>query len=44
MNRDRIFGKHVGEYMRSLQEDDEDAYKRQFSGYIKNGIGPDNVS
>merc|ERR1712061_291956 len=39
----RIFGQHVAEYMRSLQDEDEEAYKRQFSGYIKNGIGPDNI-
>ena len=44
VHRDHIFGKHVGNYMRLLQEDDEDQYKRQFSQYIKNGINPDNVS
>merc|ERR1712073_211529 len=43
VNRNRIFGQHVAEYMRSLQDDDEEAYKRQFSKYIKNGIGPDNM-
>ena len=30
--------------MRNLQEEDEEAFKKQFSKYIKNGIGPDNVS
>ena len=44
MNRNRIFGLHVAEYMRNLQEEDEEAFKKQFSKYIKNGIGPDNVS
>ena len=44
VNRNRIFGQHVAEYMKSLQEEDEEAYKKQFSKYIKNGIGPDNVS
>ena len=44
VNRNRIFGQHVAEYMKSLQDDDEEAFKKQFSGYIKNGIGPDNVS
>ena len=43
VHRDHIFGKHVGNYMRLLQEDDEDQYKRQFSQYIKNGINPDNL-
>merc|ERR1711992_297437 len=38
-----IFGMHVAEYMRNLQEEDEEAFKKQFSKYIKNGIGPDNI-
>ncbi|CAJ0609097.1 unnamed protein product [Cylicocyclus nassatus] len=42
-HRDRIFGKHVAEYMRSLKEEDEDAYKRQFSHFIANGITADNL-
>ncbi|KIH67501.1 ribosomal L18p/L5e family protein [Ancylostoma duodenale] len=42
-HRDRIFGKHVAEYMRSLKEEDEDAYKRQFSHFIANGIDADNL-
>jgi len=42
-HRDRIFGKHVASYMRSLQTDDPDAYKRQFSQFIKHGISPDMV-
>jgi len=43
VHRNHIFGLHVAEYMTSLQEEDEDAFKRQFSRYIKNGIGPDNM-
>ncbi|KAK6062189.1 ribosomal L18p/L5e family protein [Cooperia oncophora] len=42
-HRDRIFGKHVAEYMRTLKEEDEDAYKRQFSQFIANGITADNL-
>ncbi|EYB99479.1 hypothetical protein Y032_0122g1070 [Ancylostoma ceylanicum] len=42
-HRDRIFGKHVAEYMRSLKDEDEDAYKRQFSHFIANGISADNL-
>ncbi|KAK6031124.1 ribosomal L18p/L5e family protein, partial [Ostertagia ostertagi] len=42
-HRDRIFGKHVAEYMRTLQEEDEDSYKRQFSQFIANGITADNL-
>lgn len=42
-HRDRIMGKHVSTYMQSLMDDDEDAYKKQFSGYIKEGIMPDMI-
>jgi large subunit ribosomal protein L5e len=33
-----IFGGHVATYMKSLAEDDEEAYKRQFSRYIEAGL------
>jgi large subunit ribosomal protein L5e len=39
-HRDRIFGKHVAEYMQLLKDDNEEAYKRQFSKFIAAGIGP----
>lgn len=42
-HRDRIFGKHVADYMRLLKETDEEAYKRQFSHYIANGIEADSM-
>merc|ERR1711974_327964 len=41
--RDHIFGKHVADYMKSLMEEDEDAFKRQFSQYAKAGITPEEV-
>ncbi|ELU16579.1 hypothetical protein CAPTEDRAFT_164118 [Capitella teleta] len=41
--RDHIMGKHVGDYMRLLQEDDDEAFKRQFAQYIKNGVTADNI-
>lgn len=41
--RDHIFGKHVAEYMRTLMDEDEDAYKRQFSRYIKEGVTADEM-
>ena len=44
VHRNHIFGQHVANYMRTLSEEDEDAYKRQFSQFIKNGLNPDNVS
>ncbi|KAH3797868.1 60S ribosomal protein L5-A-like [Dreissena polymorpha] len=42
-HRNHIFGKHVAEYMRKLQDEDEDLYKKQFSQFIKNGITADNL-
>ncbi|CAG0914516.1 unnamed protein product [Notodromas monacha] len=43
VHRDHIFGLNVAEYMRSLLSSDEDAYKRQFSQFIKNGITADDM-
>lgn len=43
VHRNHIFGQNVAEYMRSLNEEDEDAFKRQFSQYIKNGVTPDSI-
>lgn len=43
VHRKHILGQHVADYMRLLQQDDEEAYKRQFSQYIKLGIEPDTV-
>ena len=42
-HRDRIFGKHVADYMRLLQDESEDAYKRQFSKFIEAGVTADNL-
>ncbi len=44
VHRDHIFGLNIANYMRHLLSDDEDAYKRQFSQYIKNGVTADDVS
>ena len=44
IHREHIFGQHVAEYMKSLMEKDEDAYKRQFSRFAKLGICSDDVS
>jgi large subunit ribosomal protein L5e len=38
-----IFGGHVGEYMEELQEDDQEAYEKQFSRYIKAGVSADDL-
>lgn len=41
--KSRILGSHVSEYMNYLLEEDEDAYKRQFSKYIADDVGPDDI-
>lgn len=43
VHREHIFGQHVAKYMKEL-ESEEEAYKRQFSRYIKMGIRADDVS
>jgi large subunit ribosomal protein L5e len=42
-HRKHIMGGHVAEYMRQLQDDDSEAYQRQFGRYIKEGISPDSI-
>ena len=44
VHREHIFGQHVANYMKQLADDDEEAYKRQFSKYIKEGVTADSVS
>jgi large subunit ribosomal protein L5e len=41
--RDYIYGGHVAEYMRTLQEDDEDIYKQVFSRYLAAGLSADDL-
>jgi len=41
--RKHIFGGHVGDYMKSLAEENESSYNRQFSAYIGAGIKPDDL-
>ncbi|XP_045465413.1 60S ribosomal protein L5 [Harmonia axyridis] len=43
VHRNHIMGKHVADYMASLEEEDPDAFKRQFSKYINLGISADQV-
>lgn len=42
-HRKRIFGAHVADYMRTLKDEDEDAYKRQFSKSIGAGVTADGM-
>lgn len=41
--RKYLFGGHVADYMRHLQESEPERYQKQFSEYIKNGIKPDDL-
>ena len=43
VHRAHIFGQHVADYMRTLEEEDEEAFKRQFSKYISLGIRADDL-
>merc|ERR1712002_62998 len=43
VHRNHIFGQHVADYMRHLQEEDEEAFKRQFSRFIKLGVTADSM-
>jgi large subunit ribosomal protein L5e len=43
VHRKHIMGQHVADYMKLLQGDDEEAYKKQFAQFIKNGITPDGI-
>lgn len=38
-----ILGGHVADYMRHLEEEEEESYKRQFSQFIKNGLTADSL-
>jgi len=38
-----IFGGNVAEYMDKLKEDDEEAYAKQFSKYVKNGVDSESL-
>jgi len=43
LHRKHIYGLHVAEYMKSLLDEDETAYKKQFSRFIKEGISSDGI-
>jgi len=38
-----IFGGHVAEYMESLEEEDDERFKKQFSTYLADGIGSEDI-
>lgn len=42
-HRDRIFGKHVADYMKHLKEENEEGYKRQFKKFLDGGMEADSL-
>jgi len=38
-----IFGGHVADYMRSLSENNEEGFNRQFKRYVDASVGPDDL-
>jgi large subunit ribosomal protein L5e len=38
-----IYGGHVAEYMESLEEEDDERFKKQFSSYLDEGIGSEDM-
>lgn len=42
-HKEYIFGTHVADYMRSLEEEDKMLFQKQFSVYLKHGVTADNM-
>ncbi|KAM4021623.1 large ribosomal subunit protein uL18 [Anomaloglossus baeobatrachus] len=43
VHRKHILGQNVADYMRLLMEEDEEAFKKQFSQYVKHGVTADQM-
>jgi large subunit ribosomal protein L5e len=43
VHKSRIMGEHVADWMREMEEDDEDMYKRHFAKYIAEGLEADDL-
>jgi len=43
VHKSRIMGEHVADYMRELEEDDEEMYNKHFAKYIENDIEADGI-
>lgn len=41
VHKDKIFGKHVSDYMKYLKKNDEKQYEKHFSQFLKNGVTAD---
>lgn len=43
VHKSRIMGEHIADYMREMEEDDEDMFKRHFAKYIEEGLDADGL-
>jgi len=43
VHRKHIFGGHVANYMKELEGEDEDVYKKQFGRFVASGVGADGL-
>lgn len=43
MHKGRIMGEHIADYMREMEEDDEENYKKHFAAYVENDIDADDI-
>lgn len=43
VHKARIMGEHVADYMRELEEDDEEMYNKHFAKYVDNDIDADGI-
>lgn len=43
VHKGHIMGEHVADYMKEMQEDDEENYKKHFASYIEADLEPDDI-
>jgi len=43
VHKNRIFGDHVADYMREMEEDDEENYKKHFASYVEEDISAEDL-
>ncbi|CAK4072428.1 unnamed protein product [Aphanomyces euteiches] len=43
VHRERIFGEHIANHMKELEEDDPEMYASHFSQYVAAGVGSDDI-
>jgi len=43
VHKAHIFGEHVADYMKEMEEDDEENFKKHFAGYLEHDISADDI-